>query len=200
MSEEQRATSLNGLAKVIARRLQAIRDIAAEKGEEPPAGEIARQFQTMCERATLYSGPISTAEMQLLATKLVPEPTAWLQNPERLSVTDSSRKTCGDQEPTPLAPSECDFNIVDRVQTQSSLYMFFLGFCFAARRAQPAIPEEFLKSLGRSSGVTFVKAANSRALDHLLFCFGSKAWKVASINVLAGLDPFLCGMLKYSAT
>jgi hypothetical protein len=85
MSEEQRSMSLNGLAKVIARRLQAIRDIAAEKGEQPPAGEISRQFQTMCEWATLYGGPISTAEVQLLATKLVPEATAWLQNPERLT-------------------------------------------------------------------------------------------------------------------
>jgi hypothetical protein len=40
-----------------------------------------------------------------------------------------------------LIALECDFNIVDRVQTQSSLYMFFFGFCFAARQAQPAIPE-----------------------------------------------------------
>jgi len=85
MSEELRSMSLNGLAKVIARRLQAIRDIAAEKNEQPPAGELARQFQTMCERATLYNGPISTAEMQLRATKLVPEAAAWLQNPERLA-------------------------------------------------------------------------------------------------------------------
>jgi hypothetical protein len=52
-----------------------------------------------------------------------------------------------------------------------------------------------LKSFGRSLGVTFVKAANSKALDHLLFCFGSKAGKVASISVLAGLVPFLCGIL-----
>jgi hypothetical protein len=42
MSEEQRSMSLNGLAKVIARRLQAIRDIAAEKNEQPAAGELAR--------------------------------------------------------------------------------------------------------------------------------------------------------------
>jgi hypothetical protein len=33
MREEQRSMSLNGLAKVIARRLQAIRDIAAEKND-----------------------------------------------------------------------------------------------------------------------------------------------------------------------
>jgi hypothetical protein len=85
-------------------------------------------------------------------------------------------------------------------QAQSSLYVFFFGFRFVARRAQPAIPEELLKSFGKSAGVTFVKAANSKALDHLLFCFGSKAEKVTSINVLAGLIPFLCGMLKYSAT
>jgi hypothetical protein len=85
MSEEQRATSLNGLAKVIARRLQAIRDIAAERNERPPAGEIARQFQTMCERVTLYSGPISTAEMALLASELVPAALEQFRNPERLA-------------------------------------------------------------------------------------------------------------------
>jgi hypothetical protein len=55
-------------------------------------------------------------------------------------------------------------------------------------------------AFGRFSGVTFVKAANSRALDHLLLCFGSKAGKVASISVLAGLVPFLCGVLQYLKT
>jgi hypothetical protein len=58
MSEGQRATSLNGLAKVIARRLKAIRDIAAAKSEDdPPAGELARQFQTMCKRAHIIQRP-----------------------------------------------------------------------------------------------------------------------------------------------
>jgi hypothetical protein len=33
MNQEQHGTSLNGLAMVIARRLQAIRDIAAEKND-----------------------------------------------------------------------------------------------------------------------------------------------------------------------
>jgi hypothetical protein len=68
----QRTTSLNGLAMVIARRLQAIQDIAAEKNEQPKSGELARQFQIMCERFTLHGGPISTAEMALLASELIP--------------------------------------------------------------------------------------------------------------------------------
>ena len=66
----------------------------------------------------------------------------------------------------------------------------------AAKRAQPAIPECLLKRFGRFSGATFVKAANSRARDHLLFCFASKAGKVTSINVLTGPVPFLRGVLK----
>ena len=52
-----------------------------------------------------------------------------------------------------LIAFECDFNIVDRVQIQSSLYLSFLGFCFAARQAQPAIPEEFLKALADRLGL-----------------------------------------------
>jgi creatinine amidohydrolase/Fe(II)-dependent formamide hydrolase-like protein len=70
---------------VIARRLQAIRDIAAEKNEQLKSGELARQFQIMCERSALHGGPISTAEMALLASELVPEATARLHEPERIA-------------------------------------------------------------------------------------------------------------------
>ena len=76
---------------------------------------------------------------------------------------------------------------------QSSRFFSFFGFCFAAPRAQPAIPALFLKRFGSCSGVALVKAANSRARDHLLLCFESKAGKVASINVLTGVVPFLRG-------
>jgi hypothetical protein len=80
-SRSQRAGSLNGLAMVIARRLQAMREIAAEKNEQPRAEELAWQFKIMCERATLSGNPLSTAEMALLATELVPQATARLREP-----------------------------------------------------------------------------------------------------------------------
>ena len=95
---------------------------------------------------------------------------------------------------------ECDFNIVDRVQSQSFRSVSLFGLSFAAKRAQPAIPEWFLKSSGRSSGGVFVNAANSSALDHRLFCFESKAGNVASIKVLTGLVPFLRGILNCLAS
>jgi hypothetical protein len=67
-----RTTSLGAFALVIAKRITAIKDIAAEKGEQPKSGELAKQFFWMCDRATLHGGPISTAEMGLLAS-MVPE-------------------------------------------------------------------------------------------------------------------------------
>jgi hypothetical protein len=68
-----RNSSLEGLALVIAKRITAINDIAAEKGEQPKSGENAKQFLWMCERATLHGGAVSTAEMRLLGAELVPE-------------------------------------------------------------------------------------------------------------------------------
>jgi hypothetical protein len=69
----------------IARRLQAIREIAAEKNEQPRSGELARLFQIMCARATLHGGDLSTSEMRLLPSELIPDATARLQEPERLA-------------------------------------------------------------------------------------------------------------------
>ncbi len=80
-SKDQHAGSLQGLAHVIARRLQAMRDIASEKNEQPRAGDLAHQFKVMCERETLSGAPITTAEMLLLATELVPQATARLREP-----------------------------------------------------------------------------------------------------------------------
>jgi hypothetical protein len=80
-SRTQRAGSLQGLAHVIARRLQALRDIASEKNEQARPEELAHQFRVMCERATLSGNPLSTAEMALLATELVPQATARLREP-----------------------------------------------------------------------------------------------------------------------
>ena len=71
MNEEQHGTSINSLAEAIARRITSIRNLAAEKGEPSPAGEIARQFQVMCERSMLHPGPLSTRHMALLASELV---------------------------------------------------------------------------------------------------------------------------------
>jgi hypothetical protein len=73
MNKEQHGTSIIGVAEAIARRITSIRNLAAEKGKLPPAGEAARQFSLMCERALLHSGPPSTRHMALLASELVPE-------------------------------------------------------------------------------------------------------------------------------
>jgi hypothetical protein len=80
-----RTTSLDGLALVIARRIKAIKDLAAEKGEQPKDGELAKQFLWMCERSTLHGGAVSTAEMALLASELVPAALAKFRNPERIA-------------------------------------------------------------------------------------------------------------------
>jgi hypothetical protein len=42
MNKEQHCTSIISVAEAIARRIMSIRSFAAEKGEQPPAGEIAR--------------------------------------------------------------------------------------------------------------------------------------------------------------
>jgi chorismate mutase len=80
-SKDQRAGSLQGLAHMIARRLQAMRDIASEKNEQPRAEDLAHQFRVMCERATLSGAPITTAEMALLASELIPEAASRLREP-----------------------------------------------------------------------------------------------------------------------
>lgn len=72
MNREQRRGSLNGLAGVIARRLEAIRILHEERGKKPPAGELAHQFSLLCNTANLQGGPPSTAEMEKLAVELVP--------------------------------------------------------------------------------------------------------------------------------
>jgi hypothetical protein len=74
-----RNTGLEGLAMTIARRLQAMRGIAAEKGELPRPGDLAHQFRVMVERSTLHGGPISTSEMAALASDLIPDATARLE-------------------------------------------------------------------------------------------------------------------------
>lgn len=61
------------MAETIARRITSVRNIASEKGKPYPAGEMARQFEVMCERSMLHSNPLSTQQMALLATELVPE-------------------------------------------------------------------------------------------------------------------------------
>jgi hypothetical protein len=73
MNRERRRGSLAGLAGVIAKRLEAIRIIHEEKGKKPPAGELAHQFSLLCNKAELKGGPPSTAEMEQLASELVPQ-------------------------------------------------------------------------------------------------------------------------------
>jgi hypothetical protein len=84
MNKEQHGTSIISLAEIIARRITSIRNIAAEKGERFPAGEIARQFFWMCERSMLHSGPLSTRHMEVLAAELVPATMVVLQE-ERIA-------------------------------------------------------------------------------------------------------------------
>jgi hypothetical protein len=62
--------SLNGLASVIARRIVSINEL---HNGNPPHGEKARQFTLLCNGARLATGPVTTADMQRLASELVPE-------------------------------------------------------------------------------------------------------------------------------
>ena len=72
MNQTQCGISIHSLAELIANRITSIKQLHAEKGENPSA-EIARQFALMCERTALRSGPVTTSEIELLATQLVPE-------------------------------------------------------------------------------------------------------------------------------
>ena len=72
MSNNQTGVSIDSLAEIIANRILSIRKIYAERGEQPPAGEIARQFKMICDRTALRSGAVSTNDMELLASELVP--------------------------------------------------------------------------------------------------------------------------------
>jgi hypothetical protein len=69
---QQQGISIHSLAELIANRIASIKQLHAEKGVNP-AAEIARQFALMCERTKLRSGSLSTQDMALLATELVPE-------------------------------------------------------------------------------------------------------------------------------
>ena len=46
---------------------------STQRRAKNPSAEIARQFALMCERTALRSGPVTTSEIELLATQLVPE-------------------------------------------------------------------------------------------------------------------------------
>jgi hypothetical protein len=72
MNSQQRNGSLQGLAMVIAQRLTAIKQLHAEQGNSPPAGELARQFKLLCYGSKLRYGPPSAREMEQLATELIP--------------------------------------------------------------------------------------------------------------------------------
>jgi hypothetical protein len=72
LHDELRRAALTGVANTIAKRMTAIRELAAEKNQQASATEIARQFQFICYGADIRGGPISTSEMMLIA-ELVPE-------------------------------------------------------------------------------------------------------------------------------
>jgi hypothetical protein len=56
-----------------------------------------------------------------------------------------------------------------------------------------------LKSVGNCSGVALANAASSRARDHRLFGFESKAGKVASISVLTGLVFYQQAVVRFNS-
>jgi hypothetical protein len=85
MSNNRTGISIDSLAEIIANRILSIRKIYAERGEQPPAGEVARQFRMICERTALRSGSVTTQQIELLATELVPQAIARLQEPERIA-------------------------------------------------------------------------------------------------------------------
>jgi hypothetical protein len=70
----RRQGSLHGLAAVIAKRIVAVRQLHAERGESP-AAEVAHQFMVMARSARLQDGPVITAEMSILA-EMMPQATA----------------------------------------------------------------------------------------------------------------------------
>jgi hypothetical protein len=73
-SKEQRATSLNGLAHIIARRFQTL----SQNGNASPEVK-AHHFDVLTRHTdNMRGGPVSTAEMEILAVELVPEAVAFL--------------------------------------------------------------------------------------------------------------------------
>jgi len=75
------ASSMKGIAMTIARRIEAVKALAAERGEKYPSAELARQFVMLCDRSILHSGPLSTRHMALLASEFIPEASAQLREP-----------------------------------------------------------------------------------------------------------------------
>jgi len=64
--------SMAGLAEILAKRITSIKQIHAERGEDPSA-EISRQFLVVCDRTKLRSGHVTTSDMEYLASELVPQ-------------------------------------------------------------------------------------------------------------------------------
>jgi hypothetical protein len=80
-----RTIALNDLAHIIAQRVIAVKALHAEKGEVAPGEELAHQFRVRCNNANLDGGPVTTAEMLLLASELVPWAMDRSLNPERIA-------------------------------------------------------------------------------------------------------------------
>ena len=68
-----RRSSLTGLAHHIAMRIQEISKPYLDRGEDPPKQRMADEFKRMCAASSeRLPTPLSTLEIQLLATKFVP--------------------------------------------------------------------------------------------------------------------------------
>jgi hypothetical protein len=76
----QRDDSLRSFAHLIAMRLKTVRQYHADRGEDVPAGLLAKHFRTICRQSDLLKrGPVSTREMERLAAELVPDAVAALK-------------------------------------------------------------------------------------------------------------------------
>jgi hypothetical protein len=66
--------SLTAVAHHIAMRFRDISLPFIERGEETPRDLLAHEFGTICaEYEDMHGGPLTTAEMELLANKFVPK-------------------------------------------------------------------------------------------------------------------------------
>jgi hypothetical protein len=79
MAQSDRLESLTSLARMIALRLDDVQQRMAKHGEVVSPEIRARHFDQMADRSEgMRGGPTTTAELALLATRLVPDAVALL--------------------------------------------------------------------------------------------------------------------------
>lgn len=74
MLGRKRRNSLTGVAHRIAMRLHEVSKPFIDRGESTPPEVLAHEFRAVCEEfEDMHGSPLSTAEMQTLASRLVPK-------------------------------------------------------------------------------------------------------------------------------